>query len=133
MLLERTKALNFLKLIGINALIFVILVEIAGIITYAMMEGTLFYLRDDSDRDKTKLTMKVLHPYFGYSQQLHREDKTFFANNYGFTMVKDSSPHGHDYPTKNKDENTVLVGVFGGSVAQGFAWSMQKTGFCNTF
>ena len=120
--------LKFGKWVAINVLVFLMFMEIAGLISYAILHGKLFYLPHEVDGHKIQLTMEVLHPYFGYSHQTNREDESRFTNNYGFLMLKEMFPEGYDYPTTMKDKDTVLVGVFGGSVGQRFVLSMQRTG-----
>lgn len=115
------------KIIVVNAILLLILLELGSAAFYYWKTREFFYTRDRSvDRYASKfapvgtaLNESIyfrLHPYFGYTYKpgFHPTLTALAANSDGFV-----SPY--DYPFKKKNENQYIVGIFGGSVAQYFA------------
>ncbi|MBP2294322.1 hypothetical protein [Azospirillum rugosum] len=69
-----------------------------------------------------QLRLAVFNPYFGYTHAPNAR-YPFTTNNFGFKVwapLLDQAPGAWDYPYPRRDGD-LLVGIFGGSVAQGFA------------
>lgn len=99
-------------------------VELVSLGFYALTEGGLFYT--DQRATPALVGPEVapgetvehrLHPYFGF---VKFSDPEHDVNNHGFPAAP------YDYPYVRQHENQVLVGVFGGSVAAGFAKHGQE-------
>jgi hypothetical protein len=114
------KLKHIVKLVAINILVFVVLLELIAAAIYFFNHKALFYTHKhdvqraavpDSpvDRQVAQLTDKRFHPFFGYTHKAAAKD----TNNYGFY-----SPY--DYPLKKEKENWYVIGIFGGSVANDF-------------
>ncbi|MCP5107338.1 MAG: hypothetical protein GY950_28385 [bacterium] len=116
------KKLNhILKLILINGLIFVVLLEVIALVIYFVNHKAFFYTHDKKGLESvdfqtggtedrlSKLTNKRFHPFFGYTHQTGSKQ----TNNYGFYCP-------HDFPLKREQANWYIIGIFGGSVANGF-------------
>jgi len=78
-----------------------------------------------SDPYQTRLV--IFHPYFGYVNSPNRRDPGQSANNLGFQVNAESyaqNPDFYDYP-RTRRSGEYLVGLFGDSVAFGFATQAQ--------
>jgi hypothetical protein len=115
-----------LKIIGINLIVFIILLELIAVAIYFFKNKTFFYTDKqgrkiqetsgaDADADiyagrqPTQLTDKRFHPFFGYTYKENSNN----TNNYGFNCP-------YDYPLARENKNWYIIGVFGGSVADNF-------------
>jgi hypothetical protein len=118
------RILRIFRVIGINIVVFAILLELTSVAVYLIQTGEFFYVRQvpGNPGDETaNITQRSgglsqqLHPYFGfvdrqgYSVQLN--GASYLSNNFGF-----ASPR--DYPFKRENKNQFIIGIFGGSVAQ---------------
>ncbi|MDJ1184443.1 hypothetical protein [Roseofilum casamattae] len=122
---------NGLKLVGINLIIVLVLLELVSLGFYASQHRQFFYSRQDGDpetaddrapaRNRQDLRLEediteILHPYFGYISKPgtgfggFEFQSVFQANNYGLVSRV-------DYPYRRENENQFLIGIFGGSVA----------------
>ncbi|MGD2084695.1 MAG: hypothetical protein PVH61_00790 [Candidatus Aminicenantes bacterium] len=114
------------KIIGINLIVFIVLLELIAVAIYFFKNQSLFYTdkhgrkiqgtgRSDVDTDiyaglqPTQLTNKRFHPFFGYTYKENLKN----TNNYGFNCP-------YDYPLEKEKKNWYIIGVFGGSVADNF-------------
>ena len=103
------KLKHILKLIAINALIFVVLLEVIAVVIYFVNHKAFFYTHDKkglelvdfqtggiegTEEQLSQLTNKRFHPFFGYTHQTGSKQ----TNNYGFYCP-------HDYPLKKEKEN----------------------------
>jgi len=115
-----------LKIIGINLIIFIVLLELIAVAIYFFKNKTFFYTDKqgrkiqqvsgpDTDADiyagrqPTQLTNKRFHPFFGYTYKENSKD----TNNYGFSCP-------YDYPLEKENKNWYIIGIFGGSAADLF-------------
>jgi hypothetical protein len=121
---------RILKIVAINALVFVLLAEVLALALYYIDTGALFYLHAKTyqpiqETSEQRLTGEGLHPYFG---QTHTPGWRFDVperlqngatparltnNNFGFV-----SPY--DYPFAKTRDDQFIVGIFGGSVGVWF-------------
>ena len=104
-----------LRLIVVNAIVFVLLAEVAAVAIYYAENGRLFYAHRTTypliaETAQGTLTADALHPYFG---PIHKPGVRPETNNIGF-----GSPH--PFPFSRTDSRQFLVGIFGGSVARLF-------------
>ncbi len=117
---------SILKLIIINIVVFAAMLEIIAAAVYLFKYKTFFYTHtnaplefaigapgepglDQRAEQLSQLTDKRFHPFFGYTHQVSSNG----TNNYGFYCP-------YDYPFKKEKPNQYIIGIFGGSVANGF-------------
>jgi len=125
----KRKLLKFGKIVTINLLLLLLLLEAGSLALYFHHTGKFFYVRS---REKTVLTLpadgevldeagpttikRTLHPYLGFVYDAHAKNKLQFSNveyapnNFGLL-----SPY--DYPFQKRSNNQFIVGIFGGSAA----------------
>lgn len=114
------------KIIGINLIVLIILLEFIAVAIYFFKNKAFFYsdkqgrktqetTRSDVDvdiykgRQPTQLTNKRFHPFFGYTYKNNLKN----TNNYGFNCP-------YDYPLVKENKDWYIIGIFGGSVADDF-------------
>ncbi|MGL4503970.1 MAG: hypothetical protein ACRCU2_33215 [Planktothrix sp.] len=115
-----------LKIGLINLVVLFVLLEIGSLIFYYSKHKQFYYTRERTE-DLQNLGINLegvrvgesvverLHPYFGYVQKPGPDFRPGFKyNNYGFI-----SPY--DYPYTKTNNNQVIVGVLGGSVAGNYS------------
>ncbi len=119
------------KILGVNLLFLFIFLELGSLLFYWSKNQQLFYTRRQNDvSENQNLNLELgslrlgesiierLHPFFGYVQKPGKVPnlKKFEIryNNYGFISA-------YDYPFVKQDENQLIVGVFGGSVASRYS------------
>ncbi|HEY9865489.1 MAG TPA: hypothetical protein V6D21_15045 [Candidatus Obscuribacterales bacterium] len=115
-----------LKIGLINLVVLFILLEIGSLIFYYSKQKQFYYTRERTE-DLQNLGINLegvrvgesvverLHPYFGYVQKPGPDFRPGFKyNNYGFI-----SPY--DYPYTRTNNNQVIIGVLGGSVASNYS------------
>ncbi len=114
-----------LKLIAIvfGLVLGFIALEMFSLAYFALTEGGLFYAAERSAPDLAGAEVapgegieQRLHPYFGFVKKASPDQD---VNNHGFAAAP------YDYPFERQNEDQVLVGVFGGSVAAGFVRNGQ--------
>ena len=115
-LMTSRNAFGWVRLVAFNLALLLLLTELLALASYFLRTGKLYYLSPPSGRSvPVDLTGGVekfrLHPYFGFVNRPGLAELQ--TNNYGFVSQ-------HDYPYERRD-GEYLVGVFGGSVAAGFA------------
>ena len=115
-----------LKIVGINILVLLLLLELLGVAIYFLQKKAFFYTdspdrkaagiqetavhRDAAaNRQQTRLTDKRFHPFFGYTYRANSGK----SNNYGFDCP-------YDYPLARERPEWYIIGIFGGSVADDF-------------
>jgi hypothetical protein len=115
-----------LKIIGINLIVFIVLLELIALAIYFFKNKAFFYTdkhgrkiqgaaRSDIDADiyggrqPAQLTNNRFHPFFGYTYKENLKN----TNNYGFNCP-------YDYPLEKENKDWYIIGVFGGSVAESF-------------
>ena len=126
------KLKKILKLVIVNVIVFAALLEVIAAAVYFLKYKALFYThanaplefvigergergeRGEPGIDRrveqlTQLTDKRFHPFFGYTHRVGSGG----TNNYGFYCP-------YDYPFKREKANRYIIGIFGGSVANGF-------------
>ena len=117
------KLKTFLKLVVVNVVVFVLLLEIISATIYFIRYKAFFYTHPNASLEFattepgvesqaeqfTQLTDKRFHPFFGYTHGANSSG----TNNYGFYCP-------YDYPLKREKANWYIIGIFGGSVANGF-------------
>lgn len=80
-----------------------------------------------SAADPYQTRLVIFHPYFGYVNSPNRRDPGLSANNLGFQVNAERyarNPELYDLPRARRP-GEYLVGIFGGSVAFGFATQAQ--------
>jgi hypothetical protein len=115
---------SILRLTTINLVVFLVLLELFAVIYYWLVNRQFFYsghptISFNQEIEVENITQEVtrvrLHPYIGYiKKQVNQEQLGFKVNNYGLAFP-------YDYPYQKISNNQLLIGVFGGSVAAGFA------------
>ncbi len=110
------KFTRIIKLVAVNIVVTLVLLELIAVLIYLFNQGAFFYTHDRKFKpliapaaSKRQITDKRFHPFFGYTHAVSGGG----TNNYGF-------PCAYDFPVKKRDPGQVLVGIFGGSVAEGF-------------
>jgi hypothetical protein len=120
------KGQEFLKIALVNLVLLLVFVELGSLGWYFVKHKQFFYTRE-KPKDKSALGINLegvrlnesiverFHPFFGFIQKPGSDFRPGFkVNNYGFI-----SPY--DYPFKKTKPNQFIIGVFGGSVASGYA------------
>jgi hypothetical protein len=120
-----------LTLVLVNAIVFVVFAELAGLFLYYDDTGHLFYLHRKtydpiSVASEKRLTTDGLHPYFGPThapgspfdipESLRDSASTprrLATNNFGFVAP-------FDYPFVKTGDRQFVIGIFGGSVGGWF-------------
>ena len=108
---------RLLAVVGFNLLLFLVLIELTGLVDYFLKTGTLYYAsppRSEALREARELARQTeayrLHPYFGFIAVPDTSLGEIETNNYGFYSF-------HDYPYAPRSARELVVGLFGGSVA----------------
>lgn len=101
-----------------------VVIELFSLGYFALTQGGLFYSAqrtapsvDGPEAAPGEEAQQRLHPYFGF---VRVETPTRDVNNHGFAAAP------FDYPFVKQNEDQVLIGVFGGSVAAGFVRAGQE-------
>lgn len=117
---------ELIKIGLINLVLLLVFLELGSLGWYYVKHKQFFYTRpkpkDNSalgiNLEGVRLNQSIVerfHPYFGFIQKPSADFRPGFkVNNYGFI-----SPY--DYPFKKTKPNQFVIGVFGGSVASGYA------------
>lgn len=120
-----------IAIIGVNLALVFVFAEIAALGIYFVQNGALFYTHKTvinpiaTAQSNQELTAKRIHPYLGYVDKPGwlRADDAFWEsqddalrgiNNHGFGSI-------YDYPYQKTGANQIIIGIFGGSVAEQFA------------
>lgn len=110
-------------LVVVNLVVFVVILEIIAAVIYFVKNKSFFYTHAKAPLEfvgtepgmniqaeqLTQLTDKRFQPFFGYTHGANSSG----TNNYGFYS-------SYDYPLKREKKNWYIIGIFGGSVANGF-------------
>jgi hypothetical protein len=116
-----------LRLVAANLAVFVVLVELLGLLVFYYQHGWLYYAYPFGPRGapaavsavgEPTLTREGLHPYFGPTHApgiVSDLAPDMATNNFGFVARS-------DYPVADAGDQQVLVGILGGSVG---AWFCQ--------
>ncbi|MBD0310141.1 MAG: hypothetical protein ICV80_19150, partial [Microcoleus sp. T1-bin1] len=124
--LEKSK--NILIIIAVNLAIAFICLEALSLAFYFINQKQFFYTRTKAKEkvveDIERLGIRVdesiverLHPFFGYVMKpgaFTNEKLKLKVNKHGFFSL-------YEYPFVKTNKNQVIIGVFGGSVANNFA------------
>jgi hypothetical protein len=113
----KKKLKKILKLVAVNGIVFVLLLESISVVIYFFSHDAFFYTHEHKGKSlesiefnvDRQLTNKRFHPFFGYTHKPGLSE----TNNYGFYCT-------YDYPLKKEKENWYIIGIFGGSVAHDF-------------
>ena len=122
------KGKNILIIIAVNLAIAFICLEALSLAFYFIKQKQFFYTRtkgkeqvvEDIDRLGIRVDESIverLHPFFGYVMKpgaFTNEKLKLKVNNHGFYSL-------YQYPFVKSNKNQVIIGVFGGSVANNFA------------
>jgi hypothetical protein len=108
-----------------------IAIELAANAFYLATRGRFFYTdaRETPQAGAATAAEAVFHPYYSFIHRVGRSSDWWTTNNIGFQVVKtllQQDPQCCDVPVPTRD-GEILVGVFGGSVADGFALDAQKS------
>lgn len=123
-------------IIAFNIVAIAVGLELMGVLAYAFRTGRLFYeysqsgLKATSPDAPRQINQATFHPFFGYIHRVGRHADDWTTNNHGFQFVAKylkGEDRCCDYPYKKKG-NEIIVGIFGGSVADGFALDTQRSG-----
>jgi hypothetical protein len=130
-----------LRTILVNAAVFAAIVEFAALGWYYGRVGGVYYLTERAGQAadleaKSKLPFESanwrprIHPYFGniWAPESDPRAEMMYLNDNGFVsdaLYIKRHPGCCDYPTLRGPKDFV-IGVFGGSVAQGFALAAQR-------
>jgi hypothetical protein len=117
-------------MIAIGLVLAVLGAELVGNAIYFVRRGEMFYTRTQEAPNPGAYTTSqaVFHPYLAFIHRARRDGDWWTTNNMGFQVLSQlvkEDPACCDYPMRRR-EGEVLVGVFGGSVASGFALYAQK-------
>lgn len=119
-----------IKIIAINLLLLVLLLESGSIALYFHQTGRFFYFAHHGadatitrppdnpflDEGGPTTVKRTLHPYLGFVYEEHARKRLQFSNiDYAPNNVGILSPYG--YPYKKTSDDQFIVGIFGGSVA----------------
>src|SRR6267142_2543178 len=118
--------LRILKLISINVVVFIVLVESMSVAFYFFKTGELFYKRNRTRLSATRSEFEIgasrggvnlaaayqLHPYFGFVSTGGFDERAYpnspfaaRANNVGFLCP-------YDFPFKKANKNQFVIGIF---------------------
>jgi hypothetical protein len=108
-----------------------IVIELFSAFHYYLQRGKLFYLDAGEPAKQTPYTAAeaVFHPYYSFIHRVGRHGGWWTTNNMGFqvlTRLVQDEPGCCDYP-RGKRGDEIIVGVFGGSAAGGFALAAQES------
>jgi hypothetical protein len=127
--------------VAVNALVLFALLEISALAYYYVISSQLFYARPvrvESDVERTvnapfastSQWRMQLHPYFAFNYVPATKpfQDGLYYNNHGFLQSADYVKNNLgccDYPSERGNPDEFIVGIFGGSVAAGFAVNSQ--------
>jgi hypothetical protein len=119
-----------LGMVAVMAVLAIVGAELVGNAVYYVRHGELFYARVHKAPDPGAFTttQAVFHPYLSFIHRAGRDGDWWTTNNKGFqvlTRLVQEDPACCNYPMPKRNDE-VLVGVFGGSVATGFALHTQQ-------
>jgi len=125
----KTKLLSILIFFILNF----ICLEILSFFAFYYYKNEVYYLKPANvNQDKLSnpytAAEAVFHPYYAYLHRVGRQGGWWTTNNVGFQVLTDlikKDPGCCDYPFV-KDDNDIVVAIFGGSVAAGFSLALQK-------
>ncbi|MDX6289267.1 MAG: hypothetical protein QOH42_1066 [Blastocatellia bacterium] len=129
-----------IKLILVNLLVLVVLLEITSLAAYFIKTREFFYTRsknriavsasDLAPRANDRPLIFQLHPYFGY---VHQESYVqSYARQHGYATNDRAFLSAYKLPFK-KTSNQFVIGLFGGSVSQQVGlWEMGSHLLANT-
>lgn len=98
---------------------------------YYSKRGKIYYfdVREPAKPGAFTAAQAVFHPYYSFIHRVGRDGDWWTTNNMGFqilTRLVKEQPGCCDYPLAKRDDE-VLVGIFGGSAAGGFALAAQAS------
>ncbi len=130
-----TRLRLWLGTIAVTAALGFLLMEAIGISVFYQRTGALYYTHRPNPESlvpaKYQAAEAVFHPYYSFIHRAGRANKEqgWGTNNMGFqvaTTLLEADARCCDYPMPRK-QGEVLVGIFGGSVAGGFALIAQRS------
>lgn len=122
-----------LRLAGVAVTLVLLLaaLEAASLAWVYVQRGAVYYALPRKAAGEVPVALQlpgaVFHPYLGFTHRVGRTGEGWRTNNVGFQVAESlarDQPDCCDIPHARRD-NEVLVGVFGGSVAAGFALRTQ--------
>jgi hypothetical protein len=129
----RKKLLRLSLILVVNLVSIGLLAELTSNVVYLIKREAFFYgderPAEPAAGDLYQVAEAVFHPYLGFINRVGRRGDGWATNNHGFqfsTALLEADPHCCDYP-KKKGRQEVLVGIFGGSAAAGFALTAQNS------
>ncbi len=119
--------------VGLGFIIGLVLIEIGANAYYFRVTHVFFYARASRPAAPgagapIAIAEAVFHPYFAFLNRPGRSGAGWGTNNNGFQFTDrllKAEPHCCDYPFPRRP-GEILVGIFGGSVADGFALTAQR-------
>lgn len=128
------KKINILSLIAVNLAIAFIALESLSLAFYFITQNQFFYTRvkkqdqvvEDIERIGVRLDNSIierLHPFFGYVQKqgtFTKKKINLQVNRHGFFSQQ-------EYPFIRTSKNQLIIGIFGGSVANNMAVDEYET------
>lgn len=128
---ERTGIGLRLAGLGVTLVLLLVGLEVASLGWVYAQRGAVYYAVQRTATSEVPAALQVpdavFHPYLGYIHRVGRTGEGWRTNNVGFQVAEPLArdvPDCCDIPHARRD-NEVLVGVFGGSVATGFALRSQ--------
>jgi hypothetical protein len=134
--------ITFKKIIAItiSILILILAIETLSNFIFYVQNNKAYYNHKPNQQDvvkdsATSVAEAVFHPYYSYINRVGRsgsypiggENVEWVTNNVGFQVLKKlyiNEPSRYNYP-RRKASDEIVIGIFGGSVASGFALTMQ--------
>lgn len=115
----------------ITVLLVAVGIEVIANALYYAKHAKVFYFdaRQPTQAGAYTAAEAVFHPYYSYIHRVGRSGGWWTTNNMGFqllTKLVEAEPGCCDYPMLRR-EGEILVGVFGGSAAGGFALAAQAS------
>lgn len=126
---NRVKA--FLTNIALVSVSLLLSWEIFSNALYVYKRGAFFYAQVSTTENEVnqgiRLPGSVFHPYLGFLNRQGRVEETWVSNNHGWPIAKkliDQEAPWNTYPYEPQPDE-LIIGIFGGSVAAGFALDAQ--------
>ncbi|MCC7046884.1 MAG: hypothetical protein IT562_09245 [Alphaproteobacteria bacterium] len=130
---ERSRWRIALAALGLTLALALLAFEAASLGWIYLQRGVLYYAIAEKGAEDMPAALQVpdavFHPYMGFIHRVGRKGEGWTTNNVGFQVAAAPdarAPDCCDYPRARR-EGELLVGIFGGSVATGFALSAQES------
>jgi hypothetical protein len=131
-----SRAARIAFLLAVNVAVLLTLLEALAVAYHFLQTGQFFYGRRIAPAPAEEITAfaaqsvrPLVHPYFGFNY-LVQDNAELHYNNHGFLQAAPyvkNSPGCCEFPSRRAPDE-LIVGIFGGSVAQQFALRAQGSG-----